>query len=1257
MTEPVVVELRGDGRGVIAAFRTTREEAERLDAQLGRNTRGAERYTGQTRRASRATEQYSRATGSASRTLRRMAGAATFAISALGVGQIAQAADQWTRFEARLNLVTDTSEQAAQAQERILDIANASGSAVDAVGELYVRLAQSLGDAGASAGELETITEAVTQSMRVSGASAAQSAGAIRQLSQSFAAGVLRGDEFNSVNEQAPRLMQALADSLGITRGELRGLAEQGQLTSDILRRALIDQADEIAAESASIPQTMGEALTSVQNSVRRTIGVLDEATGASAAVAEAFSNTADFVDRLAGAFDRARDQVVLANRDLDDMEGRAVDAANAMNQAALAVTRFTAGLIGLGRIASATVQTLGVLAEEFSAFNGLQASVDKLKSGDILGGLFGPGARPAFEFIMGDGFNDFGIENGGIAAISEFFRILNQSGEQTEELAEKNEDAAERIGAIWSTTLDDINQDFRVADLTAELFAQTIDKVDRNSAQSANGIGELTSSLRDFALDSATAATERAGEVAESVREMDDAIADLSADLGGPYARALREYQTAAQEVGERFRAFEITGAQAGEMLDLLTERFERQRDEIGQGLAAELERLAFDTLPPVIRQMLGLADATGQVAQQAGALSQIGSNFATAVLNGQGVQSALGSALTGFGGQGIGDFLDDNLAGFVETAFTDGISAAFESQDFQRNSAAGFALALGQAVEGNLGQAAFTAAGNALGGPIGALIGSIIGDAVFGESVPKFQVRGRNASQATDAGTDRVISTAFGAELEIAFRGIEDTAKRQIVRGYSEFLNALSGVVRDPGQQSAIANVISRFGISSRSGPDDIEGQLELLFDDVLGTFDAFTRQFVEQAETLDGQVQRLNDLLRLEDLEARGRTLGLEFQELATVLDEVAIGGESILDTFSRLEPVVNGLERAADLVGRQFAESQAGLTRFGAELVSIFGDDAGQFTAVLDRVLGAAFTGDELAQQRASTGRDRASDLLGGLGIDVTDELFTQQGLRGLLDEFLGTLSAEDTATLLSAGDAIASVIKAEKELADVRGESLDRLADDWQRVVDDIRGALNNQLVSGPSSLTPIERLNAAELQLRQAAAAAQGGDLQAGQQVAGLFQQAINLGAGVFGSATEQFAAFEADLRGLLQGLTLGPEGLSVGERQLNAAIEIRDIQRDQLAELRDLNGNAPIGGSGGGGPGVNGAQQSQQALSDSVRVLRQIEGRITQQAQGQETTGQLTLQELAQIRQLLTRQIELGTERGPQIVERSRPQ
>lgn len=228
-----------------------------------------------------------------------MAGAAA---AAFATGRVVQAADAYTRMSGQLTLATSSTQQFNAAQGQVFAIAQQTRQPLEAVTGLYARLSQSTQELGTSQQQLSTVTRAVSQAMVISGASAAAADGAIVQLGQAFASGSLRGDEFNSINEAAPRLMRALADSLGVGTGALRKMAEQGQLTSEVLLRALSgDQAAKIAAEFAKLPPTIEGAMTVAGNAVTRFVGKLDQSTGASAAFAQAIIDGAGRLDALVG--------------------------------------------------------------------------------------------------------------------------------------------------------------------------------------------------------------------------------------------------------------------------------------------------------------------------------------------------------------------------------------------------------------------------------------------------------------------------------------------------------------------------------------------------------------------------------------------------------------------------------------------------------------------------------------------------------------------------------------------------------------------------------------------------------------------------------------------------------------------------------------------------------------------------------------------------------------------------------------------
>lgn len=196
--------------------------------------------------------------------------------------------------DARLKLVAKSSQEFAAAQRLAYDVARQTGAGYGAVATLYTRLLQAGRDYGLTAERIGTVTRATAQALKISGASAAESAGVIRQFSQALGSGVLRGDEFNSIMENGGRLAKALADGLGLPIGQLRALAEQGLLTTDVIARALESQAKALAEELPKIPKTMAEAFANLRDEAGRAMLVVDESFGLSRSGIAALNTVAE---------------------------------------------------------------------------------------------------------------------------------------------------------------------------------------------------------------------------------------------------------------------------------------------------------------------------------------------------------------------------------------------------------------------------------------------------------------------------------------------------------------------------------------------------------------------------------------------------------------------------------------------------------------------------------------------------------------------------------------------------------------------------------------------------------------------------------------------------------------------------------------------------------------------------------------------------------------------------------------------------
>lgn len=227
----------------------------------------------------------------------------------LSVQQIGQSAEQWTNINNRLKLVTESAGELAQAQSDVFRIAQDGRAPLAETAELYQRIATNAEELKLSGKGVADIVDTISKTMAISGASTAAQQAALVQLGQAFASGVLRGEEFNSVMEQAPALAKAIADGMGISVGQLRGLAQDGKLTADVVVEALQRQASAVDEQFSQIAPTISAALTVAENSFTRLVGTMDQSLGASSGVASGILSVSGAMNTLAdnaGLVDKA---------------------------------------------------------------------------------------------------------------------------------------------------------------------------------------------------------------------------------------------------------------------------------------------------------------------------------------------------------------------------------------------------------------------------------------------------------------------------------------------------------------------------------------------------------------------------------------------------------------------------------------------------------------------------------------------------------------------------------------------------------------------------------------------------------------------------------------------------------------------------------------------------------------------------------------------------------------------------------------
>ncbi len=290
------------------ALEDTREQLDRLGqdgAQAGKEAAGgmdnadaaAKRLSTTSGKLRDGMQSVSTQLAEAKNQLLAFAGVSSLAQSAQDVGKLA---DQWVNLQARLKLALGAQTDINRAMGDVEAVAKRTYTSLDATATLYGKIATAGKEMGVSQQQALALTESINQAIQVSGASAQASDAAVQQFIQGLQSGVIRGDEFNSIMEQAPRLSKAMADGLNVPIGALRGLAEQGQLTSDKVIRALQTQSQVINQEFGSLPLTIGRAVQNLQTEWLKFVGTLDQSSGASAAVAAGIDALGKHLDDLA---------------------------------------------------------------------------------------------------------------------------------------------------------------------------------------------------------------------------------------------------------------------------------------------------------------------------------------------------------------------------------------------------------------------------------------------------------------------------------------------------------------------------------------------------------------------------------------------------------------------------------------------------------------------------------------------------------------------------------------------------------------------------------------------------------------------------------------------------------------------------------------------------------------------------------------------------------------------------------------------
>lgn len=366
MTDIVTgIKLKGDASGLVGESKRARDE-------LGRFGPAAKHAGDSAQRSSRRITAMSAASGQLTATMRSMlspvnllAGGIAGLIATMGIADVVRFSDEMKQLDNQLKLITKSEKDRLAIQTQLLKLSNLTYSDIGATTELYAKMTRATKELGVNEKQLLSVTRAINQSFVISGASAQEAEGATRQLAQALASGAFRGDEFNSVAEGAPRLMEALATELGKTTGELRDMAANGELTSAKLISALIKQSKAIDDEFGKMAPTASQAMTVVSNNFKTLVAEVNNASGDFGGLTELILGVGDAVGEVTKMV-ASGELVAYLSAYAGAWSGWSDSVFESIDIAASAVNQFPLQVLAAKAI---TEETLGFLGEAFRYF------------------------------------------------------------------------------------------------------------------------------------------------------------------------------------------------------------------------------------------------------------------------------------------------------------------------------------------------------------------------------------------------------------------------------------------------------------------------------------------------------------------------------------------------------------------------------------------------------------------------------------------------------------------------------------------------------------------------------------------------------------------------------------------------------------------------------------------------------------------------------------------------------------------------
>ncbi len=797
-------------------------------------------------KAERSMTEFDRSASKADQSMRRVSGAAKAAtgviaglVGALGTREILNYSDAWNGAANQLRQVTSGSVELERVQKRLVAVAKGTRSNFEATANLYARLARSTTELNLSQEDLLDLTTTINESFAASGATAEEASNAITQLSQGLASGALRGDEFNSVAEQAPGIMRALAESLDMTIGELREFAATGGITAETVVTALQGASDTIANDFGKTIATFSQDMEVARTNLVEWVGTSEDVQGAISALGDGIVLLSENMDEIVAV---GKIVAILYGARL---VGSLAGAAKAMKAAASASVVLRLAMVALGGPVGVLAGGAGLLAAGLLyTFREELGLIEKpaLDVGDAMEKLAG-----RIDLVSGSAakieLSSLETELAEVRGqVDETIRKIDElreaselvpayahamSGgragqgllEQADREEKKLQDLMTQVAAYEATV---IKLQKKISGLGEEneRTSQTTKLVREETEESTEAAGDAVSeyerlrrsidgnydAMRQYANGVRTLVKARKSGEIQSAEELADAM-DL---LKERYREATEESESASQSMGDDaeyvWSAWDDASYQIDRAFQDLfrsgLEDFEDFADNLESAFTNLVADMAYAAAKNQIMLRLGVggegatgsAGAMGGTGLPGGSISSALNWGATQLGVGPmayslpaanpaltiGQQSALQSQSTMFGGGAMGYGLAGMGGGFIGASLFDGANSGLGGS---LGGMAGYGLATG-------GTAIGSALGGlgVLGGPLGVLGGAVLGGALGDFFSTDRSFRGRIASGDAPRGGWENDDPTLYAESELGQFGFANAGSKYLYNATEE-------------------------------------------------------------------------------------------------------------------------------------------------------------------------------------------------------------------------------------------------------------------------------------------------------------------------------------------------------------------------------------------------------------------------------------------------------------------------------------